>query len=170
MTQLLIKRNNVTMREPCPICGEIHNDASIPWAIFVGDSGYAVCNQCAKVHDNEMRDMLADGIKRFWEKIWPSQESHMKDEVGNINNGGCAMREELTVEIAEHYVNVYRSLLDRAMTFIREVQQLANDGCRINGRIEDFIKDMNDNQQGQDFCWNNNYFTPAKTKEPEIPL
>ena len=52
---LVLKSNNITMREGCPLCGNGHKDADIPYWIFLapgrGDNvaDYcAVCHRCAE--------------------------------------------------------------------------------------------------------------------------
>ena len=40
--------NNLIVREKCPVCGESHNDADIPYWFFIAGSELSVCRECMK--------------------------------------------------------------------------------------------------------------------------
>lgn len=67
--RLVIKANNTMAKEYCPICGEVHKDAGIPWAIFVESSNACVCDLCVAKHAPQLSEMLFDWMEKHYREL-----------------------------------------------------------------------------------------------------
>ena len=58
--KLVIKGNNTGIHEPCRLCGQMADEAPIPFAIFEEGDYQTVCENCIKENDPGLGKMLSD--------------------------------------------------------------------------------------------------------------